>query len=369
LRALGVVSSLLVFCPNALAQNQCGDTLAWNNPLCQQIKTGSLGSQWTVVSRHGEYAQSETECNIPSAVSQLPGSVTITATAAAYTCGNFNADATVDTTPASWPYSTGDIQFNTFNFSPHGSGGSADCQGTCTITVVGRMPSSNTSLWPAFWLLGSNCQDSNKWSGDTGFDGCPDLGQAGYTEIDMTECYGGGWCQFHVANPGFGIGSGCDAVYAVDTNQHEFKTVWTSTSVKQYIDGALATTCNESMTNPMFFIAQIQTGGAGGTPVDSNLPASLVLNSVTITDANSNVLFSDNFQGAGQPPPDAGSPDAGGGGGGGDGGASADAGPVLTPSATGCACTVGEHGPSALFAALVLAKLRPGRRLRAPRPG
>jgi hypothetical protein len=307
---VSLFTALTAFCPQALADNRCGNTLAWNDPVCQQIQAGSLGPQWTVVSRHGEYAQSETECNVPSAISQVPGAVTITATAAPRVCGNFKADGTVDTTPVSWPYTTGDIQFNTFKFSPNGSGGSANCQGTCTISVVGRMPGRDTSLWPAFWLLGSNCQDSNKWSGDTGFDGCPNLGQSGYTEIDMTECYGsGGWCQFHVANPGFGIGGGCDGTYNVDTNQHEFTTVWTATSVKQYMDGALVTTCNQSMTNPMFFIAQIQTGGSGGRPNDNKLPASLVFNSVTIKDGNSHVLFFDDFSGGS--PPDGGSIDAG----------------------------------------------------------
>jgi hypothetical protein len=364
MRALVVGVWLLALTAPALAQNHCAETLAWNNPLCQQLKAGGLDSQWTVISRHGEYAQNETECNIPGAITQVAGAVTITTTAAPYTCGNFNADATVNTTPASWPYSTGDIQFNTFNFSPTGSGGSANCQGSCTITVVGSMPSSNTSLWPAFWLLGSNCQDSNKWSGDTGFDGCPNLGSAGYTEIDMTECYGSnGWCQFHVANPSFGIGNGCDAVYAVDTQPHTFKTVWTATSIKQYMDGVLETTCNQSLTHPMFFIAQIQTGGSGGTPVDNQLPASLVLNSVTIADVTGHVLFADGFDGGSAPPTDAGnpadagaSPDAGtpADAGGPDAGAP-DAGHAGTPTATGCSCGAGMADPFALFAALALA--------------
>jgi hypothetical protein len=374
MRALVVVSWLLAFCSPALAQNHCAETLAWNNPLCQQIKSGSLDSQWTVISRHGEYAQSETECNVPGAITQVPGAVTITSTAAPYNCGNFNADATVNTAPVSWPYNTGDIQFNTFNFSPNGSGGSANCQGTCSITVVGSMPASDTSLWPAFWLLGSNCQDSNKWSGDTGFDGCPNLGSAGYTEIDMTECYGSGWCQFHVANPGFGIGNGCDAVYAVDTNPHTFKTVWSATSIKQYMDGVLETTCNQGLTNPMFFIAQIQTGGAGGTPVDSHLPASMVLNSVTITDANARVLFQDNFDGGAGPPPDAGSRDAGGADAGAsdaggrvdagsslDAGVAPDAGHGSPPTATGCSCAATTADPTALLTALALFLRRPRR--------
>ena len=375
MRTLTLAAALAV-ASAASAQNTCGDQLSWADPVCQQLAAGTLGPNWSVVSRHGEYAQSETECNVPQAVAQAPGAVTITTTAAASSCGNFNANGTVDTAAASWPYTTGDIQFASFNFSPGGAGGSANCLGTCNVTVVGKMPASDTGLWPAFWLLGSNCQDSNKWSGDTGFDGCPDLGASGYTEIDTTECYGSGWCQFHVANPSFGIGNGCDAVYAVDTSTHVFKTVWTASKIEQYLDGTKVTTCNESLTNPMFFIAQIQTGGAGGTPNDNHLPASLVLNSVKITDANGGVLFFDDFGADGGTPdagapdsgaPDAGAPDAGppdagaadAGHPGTDGGTTPDGG-TMGSGASGCSCrgSTGTQSWIVLVALLGLSRRR-----------
>jgi hypothetical protein len=231
----------------------------------------SLGPAWTVISRHGEYAQGETECNIPQQVSVANSLLTITTAVGPATCGDFNIDGSVRTPPSSWPYITGDIQWNILNFT-YG-----------TVTIRGKMPAQSTSLWPAFWLLGSNCQNSNKFSGDTGFGGCPNLGQSSYTEIDMVECYGSGWCQFHLANPSFGIGNGCDATYAVDTNFHTFQTVWTPTSIKQYMDGVLETTCNQSLSNPMFLIMQIQTGGVGGTPNNALLPATLQVDYVKVT--------------------------------------------------------------------------------------
>jgi hypothetical protein len=231
----------------------------------------SLGPAWTVISRHGEYAQGETECNIPQQVSVANSLLTITTAVGPATCGDFNIDGSVRTPPSSWPYITGDIQWNILNFT-YG-----------TVTIRGKMPAQSTSLWPAFWLLGSNCQNSNKFSGDTGFGGCPNLGQSSYTEIDMVECYGSGWCQFHTANPSFGIGNGCDATYAVDTNIHTFQTVWTPTSIKQYMDGVLETTCNQSLSNPMFLIMQIQTGGVGGTPNNALLPANMEVDFVKIT--------------------------------------------------------------------------------------
>ena len=231
----------------------------------------SLGSAWTVISRHGEYAQNETECNIPQQVSVANSLLTITTAVGPATCGDFNIDGSVRTPPSSWPYITGDVQWTSLNFT-YG-----------TVMIRGKMPAQSTSLWPAFWLLGSNCQVSNIYSGDTGFGGCPNLGQSGYTEIDMVECYGTGWCQFHLANPGFGIGNGCDATYTVDTNFHTFETVWTSTSIKQYMDGVLETTCNQSPQNPMFLIMQIQTGGVGGTPNNALLPASMEVDFVKVT--------------------------------------------------------------------------------------
>jgi hypothetical protein len=299
------------FTAATVSQNGCGDTLNWTSPLCQQIGSGALNPQWTVISRHGEYGQDETECNIPSAITQTPGALSITMTASPYVCGNFSpstgapcpsAGCAANSRPSSWPYSTGDIQWNTFNICPDCSTTTyptaTPCGGTCTITIVGSMPSYATGTWPAFWLLGQNCQNENKYSGDTGVDGCPNVGEKSYIEIDATECYNGesNWCQFHVANPNFGIGNGCDAVYSVSTGQHTFQTVWTSSSIQQYMDNTLETTCSQSINAPMFFLAQIQSAAESGQiPNNAKLPAVMTLNSVTVTDVNGNTIFSDTF--------------------------------------------------------------------------
>jgi beta-glucanase (GH16 family) len=102
----------------------------------------------------------------------------------------------------------------------------------------------------------------------------------------MTECYNATspWCQLHVANPNFGIGGDCDAVYpASDTNWHVYETVWTASDIKQYIDGVLVSTCNQSLGNPMFLIIQTQTGGSSGTPNNAYLPATLNIDYVKVT--------------------------------------------------------------------------------------
>jgi len=303
-------------------QNGCGDRLNWTASPCQVIGSGSLNTAlvngandpnaWTVISRHGEYAQNETECNIPSAITQANSNVTITATAHSYTCGDWYGPApgTVRTAPSSWSYSTGDMQWNTFHFQ-YG-----------TVILRGRMPSSVTYLWPAFWLLGSNCQDSNKFTGDTANigDGCPNLGSSGYIEIDMVECYNsGGWCQFHIANPGFGIGGNCDVNYPVDTNYHVWTLHWTASAITIDMDGTPenGSGCNQKLNGPMFFINQIQTGGVGGAPRNANLPASSSIDyikvcnssytpsqcsSVPTDGSDPNVIFFDDFNAAGTRP-------------------------------------------------------------------
>ncbi len=230
----------------------------------------ALSPYWTVISRHGEYSQDETECNIPQQVAVNNG-LTITTAAQSWTCGDFNPDGTVWHAPSSWPYITGDIQWKSLNFT-YG-----------TVEIRAQFPDQRTSLWPATWLLGSNCQSTNPFTGETGVGTCPNIGVSGYTEIDMTECFGSGWCQFHTANPSFGIGNGCDATYTVDTNYHTFKTVWNSSSITQSMDGAAETNCNQQLSNPMFLLIQTQTGGAGGTPDNSFLPATLMVEYVKVT--------------------------------------------------------------------------------------
>jgi hypothetical protein len=250
---------------NFAATSNAGDVIFYDD-----FRQTSLSSEWTAISRHGEYAQDETECNIPQQVATGSGLV-ITTAKNNWTCGDFNINGSVRHTPSAWPYITGDVQWTTFKFT-YG-----------TVEIRAKFPPQATSLWPATWLLGANCQLTNIYTADTGYYTCPAYGNTGYAEIDMTECYGGGWCQFHVANPGFGIGHGCDATYNVDTNWHVFTTVWTSTSIKQYMDGVLEATCNQGIVGPMFLLIQTQTGGAGGTPNNVYLPAQLMVDYVKVT--------------------------------------------------------------------------------------
>jgi hypothetical protein len=302
----------------ATSNSACGNTLNWTNSQCQQIAAGSLStavvngvkdpSAWTVVSRHGEYSQSETECNVPGAVSVANGALILKVSAASATCGDFDPSTGARCSglgspcPGTFPYSTGDVQWNTFSFK-YG-----------VLVVRAKFPTYQTSTWPAVWMLGTNCQNSNKYTGDTGLNGCPNITQAGYREVDNAEFLGGPsrWGLFNIANPGWTYTS-TYATAPVDGNYHVFSTVWTSSGMSQYMDGLAESSTSQTVNGNLFLILQIQTGGVGGTPVNSLLPATMNVDYVKVCNSNysrsqceaapatdANVIFWDDFGGPAQ---------------------------------------------------------------------
>jgi beta-glucanase (GH16 family) len=248
----------------------------------EDFKNSSLNTDWTIIQRHGEYAQVENECNLASQVAVGQGALSITTAVGPYTCGDFNTDGSVRTTPTSFPYISGDIQWTSKSFT-YG-----------TVSIRFKVPASNTGTWPAFWLLGTNCQLSNIYTGDLIVGTCPALNSASYTEIDLMECLNTAWCQMALANDA-NLGSGgatfpaCTWSQApLDTNWHVLTMVWTSTSVHDYLDGA-DTGCGWTSpawtipNGPMFLIIQTQTSNATGPVVDANLPAVMQVDYVLIT--------------------------------------------------------------------------------------
>jgi beta-glucanase (GH16 family) len=233
----------------------------------------SLSSAWTIVKRHGEYAQGETECNVPEAVSVANNLLTITTTAQSATCGDFNLDGSVRHSPTEWPYTTGDVQWTSLAFT-YG-----------TITYRAKFPPQDSGTWPAIWLLGSNCQATNAVTADTGYSACPALQAPGYVEIDLTECWGGTWCQLALAQTSGWPTCG----YPLDSDWHTFTFTWTASAISLSMDGR-TTGCGFTAADgysipstPMFLLIQTQAGGIGGVPNDSNLPTILQVSSVTVS--------------------------------------------------------------------------------------
>ena len=294
------------------SQNACGDTLNWTSSTCQVPAVGRLNTAivngvndpnaWTIISRHGEYQQQETEGNVPSAISVHNGYLDITATAQSVTVGDFDPNTGTPCSglgspcPGTWPYTVGDVQWNAANFL-YG-----------TFVARFNMPSSNTALWPAIWWLAQNCQNSNKYTGDTGLNGCPNLGSSGYSEIDSVECmvHGGNWCGFNTYNPTASCGQ--SMALSPSPGWHTVQMIWTANGIQEWMDGTQRVNCGTSITSRMFLILQVQTGGVNGSPNNSALPAHMLVDYVkacTTTDGSCSsvpnndpsVYFFDDFGG------------------------------------------------------------------------
>ena len=228
----------------------------------------SLGSAWTVIQRRGPDSQFENECNTAGAVTVSGGNVTITTSATPATCG----DAV--TAPTQLPYTSGDIQWASLNFT-YG-----------TVEVRAKFPPQTTKTWPAIWLLGANCQAANKVNGSEGelFQGCPPQGDAAYQEIDMVECDVRAWCHMVMEQGSEGWGAFCN--FQVDANFHVFKLTWTATAISLTIDGASACNYpNRQLKGPMFLIIQTQTttSAGPGPPDNTKLPTTFQIDYVKVT--------------------------------------------------------------------------------------
>ncbi|MFZ0718330.1 hypothetical protein, partial [Mycobacterium sp.] len=101
---------------------------------------------------------------MPQQVGVAGNVLTISTIAKQTSCGDFNVDGSVRHPAASWPYATGDVQWANTSFT-YG-----------TVSIRAKVPPRNTSTWPALWLLGSNCQNTNPYTADTGYDTCPQIG-------------------------------------------------------------------------------------------------------------------------------------------------------------------------------------------------
>jgi hypothetical protein len=234
-------------------------------------------SKWTVIQRHGEYAQSETECNTAQQVSVANSKLTITTAVGPAPCGDFNTDGSVRHTPQSWPYVSGDVQWTNLNFR-YG-----------TIEVRAQFPPQAAGVWPAIWMLGQNCQQTNIYTADTGYETCPVPGTSGYQELDIVECDPGGpWC--HVVAYNGSVNPETEVCrFAVDTNWHVYTMAWANGSLALSMDGQALSGCsisgNAVPSNPMFLLLQTQTADFSvfGPPNNRLLPTTFNIDYVKVT--------------------------------------------------------------------------------------
>jgi len=214
-------------------------------------------TNWVALNRPGDSSNNELQYFLPSNVTLSNGLLNIT--------------SKVDSSQTGYSYTSGMIQWKSFNFT-YG-----------TIEVRAKM-AGGQGTWPTIWLLGYNCQQSNINSADN-VSPCswPD---AGSEEIDIAEIKGAElttvWNNLIRAG---NVYTCTPTTTDVSNNWHVYSLVWAPGSLTWKIDGA--TTCQTSSnvpTTPLFLLISTAIGGnGGGTVNNSTLPQTLSVDYVRVT--------------------------------------------------------------------------------------
>jgi beta-glucanase (GH16 family) len=217
---------------------------------------GAWPGDWTLLNRPGDGGNQEVGC-------YKPGNATLDA-------GMLQIKTQADSSCSGFSVTSAMVQWTSFSFT-YG-----------TIEVRAKLAGGN-GPWPAIWLLGADCQQSNVSTPDnTGKCSWPNPGS---DEIDIAEMLGSGRTsvnqQVHAAtgNPG------CSSdLTDASKNFHTYRLVWKKDSLVWSVDGKDTCTIKESVpTRPMFLIINTAVGGIGGGNVDKGtLPQTSYIDEVTV---------------------------------------------------------------------------------------
>jgi beta-glucanase (GH16 family) len=202
-------------------------------------------SKWVALNRSGDSSNQEVGCYAPDHVGVSGGLLTLRTDVAACPDGK--------------SYTSGAIQMRSFSFT----------YGTVEFR---SKESGGTGTWPAEWLLGTNCQQSNVSDANAPVCAWPNPGS---DEIDIAEIFS---YDHTTVNEQIHSGANNDQCLAhvsdVTQNWHTYQLVWSPGSLVWKIDGV--TTCSKTSgipSTPMFLIVNTAVGGTGGGAVDfSTLP-------------------------------------------------------------------------------------------------
>jgi beta-glucanase (GH16 family) len=225
----------------------------------------TLSSQWIAMNRHGDYSNSELQCYLPANVTVSGGYLNILTEAQTQTCGDS------DHAPSTWNYTSGMVQWDTFNFT----------YGTVEFRAK---TAGGSGSWPAVWMLGYNCQASNILSADNV--GACNWPQPGSDEIDILEMSDNNYIS--VGHDMF-VSSGGQACFqnaSSDTSQnwHVYTMTWKAGSVTYAIDGVVAGCSHTSgvPTTPMFLIIN-NAISPNWSVVASTFPQTMQIDYVKVT--------------------------------------------------------------------------------------
>lgn len=224
---------------------------------------------WVALDRAGDYSNGESQCYKPANVQLSGGSLVETFQAQTVTCGDQLHPA------SSWSYTSAMVQWKSFDFL-YG-----------TVEVRAKIP--NTTLWPAIWMLGSNCQLSNPATADNV--GSCNWPVSGSDEIDIAEFAPNdassrensfsNSSQSGSSTNSFSCGSGPQV--GGDGKFHVFTFSWSATKLTWAVDGNVnCTTTNSNIipTKPMFLLMNI---AANNSAVPAGLPQTLNVDYVKVT--------------------------------------------------------------------------------------
>lgn len=222
-------------------------------------------TKWTILNRPGDASNNEEECYRPTNVSVTGGALLLTDRADTSCSGYAVTSAMVQTTRFHFLYGTLDIR--------------------------ARMPSGQ-GQWPALWLLGENCQETNISTADNvGSCAWP---VAGSDEIDLFEGQNANTTtgRFNIltgdAPNNANWAQGCNGVpltLDVSTGYHVYSLIWAPGSVTWQVDRH--TYCSFTTHVPstaMFIIMNIAVGGGiVGESIDfSRLPQTMSVDYVRV---------------------------------------------------------------------------------------
>jgi beta-glucanase (GH16 family) len=234
--------------------------------------SAQLSSAWGVLSRAGDYSNTEEQCYEPANVGVANSLVTLTFKSQSFTCGD------TDHSPTGFSYTSGNIYWKTFNFEY----GTVEFSGTLT---------ANHSVWDAIWMMGSNCQPI--WPNTADNSGSCNWPTSGSQEVDILEL------RPDQAYEGENIFTSSDSFACAgptaDGNSHVWDFVWTATSSTWKRDGTTycsTTASGDYMNSAMWLIIQIATR-SGDSP--ASLPLTMSLDYVKVTNSSSVVIFYDDF--------------------------------------------------------------------------
>ena len=189
---------------------------------------------------------------------------------AAVTGGNLVTTTKVDGSCSGHRYTSAMVQWRQFAFT-YG-----------TLEFRARM-AGGTGTWPAVWMLGSNCQQSNITTPDNV--GTCHWPEPGSDEIDVTEVFGGSTTTVNQGLISTAGNDGCrPEVSDVSADWHTYQLVWAPGSLTWTIDGTTTCTVTSGVpSTPMFVMINTAVGGVGGGTVDdATLPQQNLIDYVRV---------------------------------------------------------------------------------------